>query len=101
VTRFQTETQSAIEALLCTHGLGVRFEQVRGEQEDYLRAVVDLPSTQRAEIFIYEDEIGIMVEHGDWTIFECPDFADSESLRNTFLARLEALVERKTDSSTP
>ncbi len=63
------------------------FQEVVGKRETYLKATVKAPQ-HLLEVYIYEDEAGYLLEGGEWTIFEKPDYSSSGELLNTFLVRL-------------
>jgi hypothetical protein len=63
------------------------FQEVVGKRETYLKATAKAPR-QVVEIYIYEDEAGYLLEGGEWTIFEKPDYSSSGELIETFLASL-------------
>lgn len=68
------------------------FQEVVGKRETYLKATTKAPS-HVVEIYIYEDEVGYLLEGGEWTIFEKPDYSSPIELVRAFLSSLrEKLV---------
>ena len=57
--------------------------EVIGRKERYFKCVVERAGTQ-LEIFIYDDEAGVMRNGDDWTIFERPDYDSDEALLSSF-----------------
>ena len=89
LTDFQKNALQEVENLLGSilrleRGI---FQEVVGKRETYLKATVKAPQ-HVLEIYIYEDEAGYLLEGGEWTIFEKPDYSSSGELLGTFLASL-------------
>lgn len=63
------------------------FQEVVGKRETYLKATAKAPR-HVVELYIYEDEAGYLLEGGEWTIFEKPDYSSSVELLGAFLSSL-------------
>jgi hypothetical protein len=63
------------------------FQEVVGKRETYLKATVKAPE-HVLEVYIYEDEAGYLLEGGEWTICEKPDYSSPSELLGAFLAGL-------------
>ncbi len=89
LTDFQKNLLRDVESLLgnIPHLERGAFQEVVGKRETYLKATVKAPR-HVVEIYIYEDEAGYLLEGGEWTIFEKPDYSSPDELIRTFLASL-------------
>ncbi|MBK8275058.1 MAG: hypothetical protein IPK92_04260 [Nitrospira sp.] len=89
LTDFQKSSRQEVESLLRSipNCEGGGFQEVVGRRETYLRTTVKTLQ-HIIEIYIYEDEAGYMLEGGDWTIYEKPDYSSSDELLMSFLKGL-------------
>ncbi len=89
LTDFQKSLSQKVESLLLSipdlEDGG--FREVVGRRETYLRTTVKTLQ-HIIEIYIYEDEAGYLLEGGDWTIYEKPDYFSSDELVMSFLKGL-------------
>lgn len=89
LTDFQKSSRQEVEDLLRSiPNVECRgFQEVVGRSETYLKATAKAPQ-HIVEIYIYEDEAGYLLEGGEWTIYEKPDYSSSGELLETFLTGL-------------
>jgi len=74
-----------VDEWLRSRGSTATFEEIRGRRERYWKSAPIPLRNHRAEIFIYEDEAGVMVDGTHWMICERPDFDSEEALTEAFL----------------
>ena len=74
---FQEKCKTLVDRVLKKKGLRASFAEA-GKNERYLVAQFRSP-TQKYEVYIYENEAGLMVGN-DWLICEQPDFVSADEL---------------------
>ncbi|OGW51435.1 MAG: hypothetical protein A2V62_03355 [Nitrospirae bacterium RBG_19FT_COMBO_58_9] len=89
LTNFQRDALHEVQNLFAsTPNLELSsFQEVVGKKETYLKATVKA-AQHILEVYLYEDEAGYLLEGGEWTIFEKPDYSTSSELLGAFLASL-------------
>lgn len=93
LTNFQEKSRKEVEAFL-QHIPEIEFknfQQITGKKETYLKSNVT-SSRHSVEVFIYEDELGYLIDGGEWVIFERADYDVSSELLKAFMAGLSELL---------
>jgi hypothetical protein len=65
----------------------IEFQEVVGKSEAYYKADVQA-GKKKVEIFVYDDEAGVMVDGHDWTPCERPDYDSDAELVEAFANKL-------------
>jgi hypothetical protein len=86
MTDFQAACLDAVQSLLHSKELNSGAEEVRGNEESYLRLRVPIPGKE-IDFYIYEDEAGYFVD-GEWHIRESQDYDSPQELIAELLADL-------------
>lgn len=78
---FEERCKVRVQAVCAELGLKILrdFERILGETEDYWTAVV-LAKGISIEVFVYNDEAGLMLPDDNWHPFERPDYRGDEDL---------------------
>lgn len=92
MNEFQEKCWSAVEGLLRnSHTPFTGPIRVEGRRETYF--IVQFPhNADEIELFIYDNEAGIMINGTTWTIFESPDFDSEELLVAAFQSHVIGLI---------
>lgn len=89
LTKFQNECLKRFKSLLSEFSIVYSdYKRVKGKSEDYCYSTLNFNS-QFIEVYIYEDEVGYMINKKEWSIFESPDYATKENLINAFIDDLK------------
>lgn len=92
MTNFQKKCIKEVIYTLAEYGLGEVHPQLRGNKEKYYLISLDLGKS-KIELYVYEDEAGIMLEDNRWIIFEKPDYKSDDKLINDFIVKLKGLLQ--------
>lgn len=91
-TSFQGRCEEACQTWGTRNGLVLRFEEVQGKDEMFLVARVR-EAGLHGDVFIYEDEAGLMRDVDDWRLCERADYETDDGLITAFMAVLDTWAE--------
>ncbi len=96
MNKFQEKCVASIKELLVKKKdrKSIKFEEVIGRKEDYLKSGFQTKSGNHLEVFVYIDEVGFMFGEKDWHICEKSDFRSEEDLIQAFISKLDKYLDK-------
>jgi hypothetical protein len=70
----------------------IQFVEIIGKSETYYKADIN-HNNQFLEIYVYNDEAGVMIDKENWTIFEKPDYDSPDELIKSFIEHLTKIFQ--------